>query len=55
MGWDTSEWFVNLSNKSGLPLIPVINSANKSGTLVSTLMTNSGGNPIVQFFLAELS
>jgi hypothetical protein len=55
MGWDTSKWFITLTEKTGLSLIPVINSANKSGTLISTQMTNAGGSPIVQFFLSELT
>lgn len=34
---ETREWFVSMSRLTGLPTIPVINSGNKSGTLMDVL------------------
>lgn len=41
----TCEWFWKLSQWTGIPLVPVINSANKQGTFVDC-MTNQGGAAI---------
>lgn len=51
-----SEYFVLLSQMTGLPCIPVINSANKGNTYVSFISsaaTGAAGN--IQLILAELS
>jgi hypothetical protein len=48
------EWFRRLSNAYGLPLIPVINSANKGATLIETVSDQAGGTANVRIFLAKL-
>jgi len=52
---DTSWWFRWLSVHFGLPTIPVINSANKGGTLVDAVNDENGGTANVVIWLAELS
>ncbi len=49
------EWFVRISRLSGMPLIPVINSANKAGTTVDAAQTQAGGAVNVSLVLVELS
>jgi hypothetical protein len=52
---ETREWFINTSNASAEPGIPVINSANKAGTFVyigSNLAAYAG---IIDLLFAELS
>src|SRR5947207_7458437 len=51
---DTSWWFKNLSIWYGLPLIPIINSANKGATLVDCANDENGGTANIQIMLAEL-
>jgi hypothetical protein len=51
---DTSWWFKLLSQWTGLPTIPIINSANKGGTLVDCVNDENGGTANVVIFLAEL-
>jgi hypothetical protein len=41
----TSEWFIRLTRHFGIPLLPVMNSANKFGTLCD-VMQNQAGNPV---------
>jgi hypothetical protein len=48
------EWFRRLSNNFGLPLIPVINSANKGATLIETVSDQAGGTANVRVYLAKL-
>lgn len=51
---DTAGWFRLLSNHYGLALIPVINSANKGGTLVDAVNDENGGTANVVIWLVEL-
>jgi len=50
----TNYWFKRLSVAFGLPLIPVINSANKGGTLIDCVNDENGGTANVVIWLAEL-
>jgi hypothetical protein len=47
-------WFVRLSRGYGLPLIPVINSANKGATLIDVAGDENGGTANVTIWLQEL-
>jgi hypothetical protein len=53
--WVTQRWFYTLTEELGVPLIPVINSANKFGTLVDVMQDNGGAAVIVTAFLHELA
>src|SRR6266568_1785228 len=53
--FDSSEYFVDLSNALGLPMIPVINSANKGTTNVSHVDNVAGTTPKVTLILALLA
>jgi len=50
----TNYWFKRLAMAYGLPLIPVINSANKGGTLIDAVNDENGGTANVVIWLAEL-
>ena len=50
----TNYWFVRLSKAYGIPLIPVINSANKGGTLIDAVNDENGGTANVVIWLAQL-
>lgn len=50
-----SGFFVDLSYRRGLPLIPVFNSANKNATLISVQTDENGGTFTAETFLAELT
>lgn len=50
----TANWFVSLSQRSAMPLIPVFNSANASSVLVSGAQDENGTDVIVNTILAEL-
>ncbi len=50
----TIAWFKDLSEKTGLPCIPVINSANKSNTFVNITSDENAITPIIQSIFAEL-
>lgn len=52
---DTRQWFIDLSESSGLPCIPVFNSQNLNGTLVDVIDTENNGNGSVSFFFARLN
>lgn len=51
---DTAGWFRHLSLAYNLPLIPVINSANKGGTLIDAVNDENGGTANVTIHVAEL-
>lgn len=50
----TGDWFKRLSQQTGLPLIPVFNSANKSGILLDGVQDENGADPKVISIFAEL-
>jgi hypothetical protein len=50
----TNYWFKRLAVAYGLPLIPIINSANKGGTQVEVVGDENGGTANVTIWLAEL-
>lgn len=52
---DTSNYFVDWSNREGTPHIPVFNSANAGNVYVSTCDTAAGSTPKVQLICAQLS
>jgi hypothetical protein len=52
---ETREWFKRLDFASDLPFIPIINSANKGGTLAFQCDSAAGAANLVDFMLAELS
>lgn len=51
---DTAWWFRLLSIHYGLPTIPIINSANKGGTLIDVAGDENGGTANVVVWLAEV-
>jgi len=51
---DTMWWFRLLSWHYGLPLIPIINSANKGATLVDCVNDENGGTANVVIWLGEM-
>ena len=48
-------WFHTLSQQTGLPLIPIINSNNKGGVLIDNLTTHTGGTANIGVQLMELA
>lgn len=52
---ETRDWFARLSRKLGKPCIPVINSANKSGTLVDNSQAVAGVAMNIVWQLAQLA
>lgn len=53
--WITRNWFVDLSNETGKPLIPVINSANVAGVNVDITAAATSTAFQVGIILAQLS
>lgn len=51
----TSEWFKRLALGFNLPLIPVMNAANKSNFLIDCAQDENGSDPIVTSVFVELS
>lgn len=51
----TSRWFMILSEKYGLPLVPVFNAANKSNILIDAAQDENGADPTVTTFWVELA
>lgn len=50
----TNSWFIDLSNKTGLPCIPVFNSANRAGILLDAAQDENGVDILVTSIFAEL-
>ena len=50
----TTNWFVDLSKKTGIPLIPVFNSANKGAILVDGQQDEDGTDTVLTSIFAEL-
>jgi len=53
-GSDSQEWFARLSKATGLPCIPVFNSANKNNIFLDVADDENGGATTVQWNLVEL-
>lgn len=51
----TGEWFLRLSDETGLPLVPIINSQNKGGVIMDALMSQAGGTLNVSTVMVQLS
>lgn len=51
----TGDWFVQLSAKYGLPLIPVIKANNAGATLIDTVSVASGAQANITLILAQLA
>lgn len=52
--WTTVDWFKSLSERLGLPCIPVINSANKAGTTIEVVQNDGGAAVNTTWYLMEL-
>lgn len=52
---ETREWFKRMDNALETPYIPIINSANKGGTLAFQMDSAAGAANLVDFLLAELT
>ena len=50
----TRYWFIWLTERTGIPLIPVFNSANRAGLLIDVCQDENAGDPIVTTILMEL-
>jgi hypothetical protein len=50
-----ARWFLHLSEFYGLPLIPLINSANKGATTVEVLGDENGGTANVTLWMAQIT
>lgn len=51
----TANWFLKLTGFTGIPLIPVFNSANKAGVQIDGLMGETGGTVEVSTIVAQLA
>jgi hypothetical protein len=51
----TCQWFWMLSNWTGIPLCPVINSANKAGTYIDVVQNQAGLAVTVNWIFAQLA
>lgn len=51
----TANWFIDLSNHSGLPCVPIFNSANKFSILLDGQQDEDGADVTVTSIFAELS
>ena len=51
----TGEWFHRLTDRTGLPCIPILNSNNKGGILVDNVTTHTGGTYNIGVQLLELA
>jgi hypothetical protein len=52
---ETRDWFIRLSDTSGMPCIPVFNSANKANTIVETCCSQTSTAVILGFICAQLT
>lgn len=52
--WLTMRWFIWLSERMGLPLVPVFNSANRAGILLDAFQNEDGLDVLVTSIFAEL-
>jgi len=52
---ETRSWFKRLSQNTGRPYIPIINSANKAGTNAAVIHTTASGSTTVDLVMAQLS
>lgn len=50
----TRNWFVHLSERTGLPLIPIFNMANRAGILIDVAQDENGLDVLVHSIFAEL-
>lgn len=53
--WLTQQWFTFLSGATGLPLIPVFNSANRASILVDGVTDENGTDTTVNLILVQLA
>ena len=51
----TGDWFVQLSAKYGLPLIPIIKANNAGSTLIDAVQAAAGDTPTISLILAQLA
>lgn len=51
----TREWFIDLTKRFGIPLIPVFNWANKAGILVDGAQDENGADTTITSIFAELA
>lgn len=51
----TRRWFADISDKTGLGLIPVINSANKFGIFVDGAQNENGADVVVNIIMAQIT
>ena len=51
----SQEWFARLTRIAGIPLIPIINSANKAGTTIDTAQNQGGAAVNVTLSLVQLA
>jgi hypothetical protein len=51
----TGTWFVRLAREYGLPLIPIINSANKGATFIDGVQDENGADSVVSSHFIELA
>lgn len=51
----TRDWFTRLSRLSGLPTVPIFNSANKAGILIDGVQDENGTDVTVTSIFAQLS
>lgn len=51
----TTQWFKSLSDATGIPLIPVINSANKAGTFIDVVSNQTAAQVVVDLIMAQLA
>lgn len=51
----TVQWFTRLSERTGIPLCPIINSANKSGTFIDVVQNQAAGAVTVNWVMLQLA